>query len=195
MAVPGRCFLCEQAIPANLFQHRVLDLFFFIPAITMKTIGVKEAERSRSAHKSVSNGRSVGKSFFGVLADPIAHVLTILIHTVWSLGPSITARSGAATSTDLMSSLISALESSPAASANNRSSFPVALLIGVCFHIILPAASGFSGIPDCFKLSEPVQSFESVTKRESTTKDLIYFISLFSWTGHAEPFLIKRRFD
>ncbi|MGV8091752.1 MAG: ABC transporter permease [Mangrovibacterium sp.] len=197
----GDVFYVNQASLQTFFNIAYWTLFFFIPALTMKTIAEEKKAGTLEIllTKSVSDWQILWGKFFGVLLL-IMTALTLTIPyylTVWSLGPI---DHGAVWSgylgLILMSSAYISIGIFTSSITNNQIvAFLLALLIGVCFHIIFGMlASGLSGMAGSILSYLSLSThFESISRGVIDTKDLIYFISIvFMGLISAEAVLIKR---
>jgi ABC-2 type transport system permease protein len=197
----GDVFYVNQASLQTFFNIAYWTLFFFIPALTMKTIAEEKKAGTLEIllTKSVSDWQILWGKFFGVLLLIMtALALTIPYYlTVWSLGPI---DHGAVWSgylgLILMSSAYISIGIFTSSITNNQIvAFLLALLIGVCFHIIFGMlASGLSGMAGSILSYLSLSThFESISRGVIDTKDLIYFISIvFMGLISAEAVLIKR---
>ncbi|MDD4192270.1 MAG: ABC transporter permease subunit [Mangrovibacterium sp.] len=197
----GDVFFVNQASLQTFFNMAYWTLFFFIPAITMKTIAEEKKAGTLEIllTKSISDWQILWGKFFAVLLlILVALALTIPYYiTVWSLGPI---DHGAVWSgylgLILMSSAYISIGIFTSSVTNNQIvAFLLALLIGICFHIIFGMlAGGFSGVAgSALSYLSLSTHFESVSRGVIDTKDLIYFLSIiFMGLISAEAVLIKR---
>ena len=194
-------FLVGQATMQAFFGVAYWTLFFFIPAITMRTIA--EEKRTGTIEimltKSVSDWQFVaGKYLACLLLIVIALLCTIPFYfTIWKLGPidhgavlcgyfGLILMSSAYISIGIFSSSIT---------NNQIVSFLLSLLIGVFFLIIFQALSGNrTGIIGyIFYYLSISNHFESISRGVIDTRDIMYFLSItFLGLIMAETYLVKR---
>lgn len=194
-------FLRNQADLQVFFSIAYWTLFFFIPAITMRTL----AEENKSGTiellltKAVTDWQVVTGKFMACLVlILIALGLTLPYYlTVWKLGP---VDHGAVWSGYLGLILMSATYISigiyTSSMTNNQIvAFLLAILIGIFFHIIFDVlASSLTGnIGSIFSYLSVSTHFESVSRGVIDSKDLVYFFSIiFLGLLLAETSLSKR---
>jgi ABC-2 type transport system permease protein len=194
-------FLRNQADLQVFFSIAYWTLFFFIPAITMRTL----AEENKSGTiellltKAVSDWQVVAGKFLACLVlILIALALTLPYYfTVWKLGP---VDHGAVWSGYLGLILMSATYISigiyTSSITNNQIvAFLLALLTGIFFHVIFDVlASSFTGLPGTiFSYLSVSTHFESISRGVIDSKDLVYFFSIiFLGLVLAETSLSKR---
>lgn len=195
-------FLRGQASLDSFFGISFWTLFFFIPAITMKSI----AEENKTGTiellitKAVSDWQIiVGKFLSCLLLVGIALALTLPYYfTVWKLGP---VDHGAVWGGYLGMVLVSAAYISigiftSSLSNNQIISFLLALLIGIFFQILFGLLSNSIGsgmIANIFDYLDLRTHFESLSRGVIDSKDLIYFFSIiFSGLVLAQTMLSKR---
>lgn len=195
-------FFVKQASLQSFFGIAYWTLFFFIPALTMRSL----AEENRSGTiellltKPISDWQVIAGKFSATFVlIIIALVLTLPYYiTVANLGPI---DHGAVWSgylaLVLMSSSYIAIGLFASSISNNQIvGFLLALFIGIFFHIIFSVlASSFTGvignILDYLSLST---HFESMARGVIDSKDLIYFLSIiFLGLISAEAMLAKRK--
>ena len=179
-------FLRNQADLQVFFGIAYWTLFFFIPAITMRTL----AEENKSGTiellltKAISDWQIVSGKFLACLVlILVALALTLPYYiTVWKLGPVdhgavLTGYLGLI----LMSATYISIGIYTSSITNNQIvAFLLALLIGIFFHIIFDVlASSFTGILGGFFSYLSVSThYESISRGVIDTKDIIYFCSL-----------------
>ncbi len=179
-------FLRNQADLQVFFNIAYWTLFFFIPAITMRTM----AEENKSGTiellltKSVSDWQIVvGKFVACMVLILIALALTLPYYlTVWKLGP---VDHGSVLTGYLGLILMSATYISigiytSTVTSNQIVAFLSALLIGIFFHIIFDViASGSTGsIGAFFSYLSLSTHYDSISRGVIDSKDLIYFFSI-----------------
>lgn len=179
-------FLRNQADLQVFFNIAYWTLFFFIPAITMRTM----AEENKSGTiellltKAVSDWQIVfGKFLACLVLILIALALTLPYYlTVWKLGPVdhgsvLTGYLGLI----LMSATYISIGIYTSSVTNNQIvAFLFALLIGIFFHIIFDVlASSFTGaIGAFFSYLSLSTHYESISRGVLDSKDLVYFFSI-----------------
>src|ERR1019366_2133485 len=179
-------FLRNQADLQVFFNIAYWTLFFFIPAITMRTM----AEENKSGTiellltKSVSDWQIVvGKFLACMVLILIALALTLPYYlTVWKLGPVdhgsvLTGYLGLI----LMSATYISIGIYTSSVTNNQIvAFLSALLIGIFFHIIFDViASGSTGtIGAFFSYLSLSTHYDSISRGVIDSKDLVYFFSI-----------------
>lgn len=194
-------FLRNQADLQVFFSIAYWTLFFFIPAITMRTL----AEENKSGTiellltKAVTDWQVVTGKFLSCLVlILVALALTIPYYlTVWKLGP---VDHGAVWSGYLGLILMSATYISigiyTSSITNNQIvAFLLAILIGIFFHIIFDVlASSITGsLGSVFSYLSVSTHFESISRGVIDSKDLVYFFSIiFLGLMLAESSLSKR---
>ncbi len=194
-------FFVGQATLAPFFSVAYWTLFFFIPAITMKTIA--EEKKSGTIEllltKPVSDWQVVlGKFTAALTLIIIALALTLPYYiTVWALGPI---DQGAVWSGYLGMVLVSAVYIGIglyASSVTNNQivAFLLSLFIGVFFLIIFDVlASNFTGfLGELFNFLSISTHYDSISRGVIDSKDVIYLLSLaFLGLFLAEVSLSKR---
>lgn len=179
-------FLVGQASLRTFFAIAYWTLFFFIPALTMKSIA--EEKRSGTIEllltKPVSDWQLILGKFGGnFIIIAVALILTVpYIVSVASIG---NLDLGATLMGYLGLLLMSASYIGVgifASSINNNQivSFLTALLVGLFFHIIFGVlATGVGGaFGNLFNYLDLNTHFESISRGVLDTKDLIYFLSI-----------------
>ena len=179
-------FLVNQASLQSFFSIAYWTLFFFIPAITMRSF----AEENKSGTiellltKAITDWQVVFGKFLGCLVlILIALALTLPYYfTVWKLGP---VDHGSVISGYLGLILMSATYISiglyTSSITNNQIvAFLLALLVGIFFHIIFDVlASSLTGsIGGLFSYLSVSTHYESISRGVIDSKDLIYFGSI-----------------
>src|SRR6185503_18300528 len=178
--------LRNQADLQVFFSIAYWTLFFFIPAITMRTL----AEENKSGTiellltKAVTDWQVVfGKFLACLILILVALALTLPYYfTVWKLGPI---DHGAVWTGYLGLILMSATYISiglyTSSITNNQIvAFLLALFIGIFFHIIFDVlAQSFSGsIGGVFSYLSVSTHYESISRGVIDSKDLVYFFSI-----------------
>ncbi len=179
-------FFVNQASLHTFFGIAYWTLFFFIPALTMKSLS--EENKSGTIEllltKPVTQWQVVLGKFWSILLLVIvALALTLPYYiTVASLGNIDT---GATISgylgLILMSSAYISIGIFASSLTNNQIiSFLLALFIGVFFHIIFGIlAANFTGTTsEVLNYLSTSTHFESISRGVIDTKDLIYFLSI-----------------
>jgi ABC-2 type transport system permease protein len=194
-------FLRNQADLQVFFGIAYWTLFFFIPAITMRTL----AEENKSGTiellltKAVTDWQVVSGKFVACLVLILtALALTLPYYfTVWKLGPvdhgSVwTGYLGLI----LMASTYISIGIFTSSITNNQIvAFLLALLIGIFFHIIFDVlAQSLAGPVGAFFSYLSVSThYESISRGVIDSKDLVYFLSIiFLGLLLAEMKLAKR---
>ncbi len=179
-------FLRNQADLQVFFNIAYWTLFFFIPAITMRTL----AEENKSGTiellltKAITDWQVVfGKFLACLVLILIALALTLPYYlTVWKLGPvdhgSVwTGYLGLI----LMSAAYISIGIYTSSITNNQIvAFLLALLIGIFFHVIFDVlASSFTGsIGGFFSYLSVSTHYDSIARGVIDSKDIIYFCSI-----------------
>lgn len=179
-------FLRNQADLQVFFGIAYWTLFFFIPAITMRTL----AEENKSGTiellltKAITDWQVVFGKFLGCLVlILIALALTLPYYfTVWKLGPvdhgSVIA---GYLGLILMSATYISIGIYTSSITNNQIvAFLLALLVGIFFHIIFDVlAASFTGaLGGFFSYLSLSTHYESISRGVIDSKDIIYFLSL-----------------
>lgn len=194
-------FLIGQATLQPFFSIAYFTLFFFIPALTMRTIA--EEKRIGTIEllltKAVSDWEVVlGKFFACLILILVALALTLPYYiTVWALGP---VDHGAVwcgyLGMILMSMTYIAIGLFASSITNNQIvAFLLALFAGVFFLIIFDVLSGnFTGIiGQILSFLSMSSHFDSISRGVIDSRDLIYFLSItFLGLIFAETSLSKR---
>jgi len=194
-------FLRGQASLQSFFGVAYWTLFFFTPAITMRTIA--EEKRTGTIEliltKSVSDWQLVvGKYLSCLLLIIIALLCTIPYYfSVWKLGPVDhgAVLCGYLGMILMSSAYISIGVFASSITSNQVVSFLLSLLIGVFFLIIFQAIStNFTGpLASALSYLSISNHFESISRGVIDSRDLIYFLSItFVGLLMAESQLIKR---
>jgi ABC-2 type transport system permease protein len=179
-------FLINQASLQVFFGISYWTLFFFIPAITMRTL----AEENRSgtiellSTKAVSDWDIVMGKFLATfllvaiaLACTLPYYFTVALLGNIDHGATIGGYSGLL----LMSAMyISIGIFSSSITSNQIVAFLIALLIGLFFHILFDImASSFTGsIGSIFDFLSARTHYESLSRGVFDTRDLIYYFSI-----------------
>jgi len=194
-------FFIGQATLQPFFSIAYFTLFFFIPALTMRTLA--EEKRIGTIEllltKAVSDWEVVlGKFFACLILILVALALTLPYYiTVWSLGP---VDHGAVwcgyLGMILMSMTYIAIGLFASSITNNQIvAFLLALFIGVFFLIIFDVLSGnFTGTTgQILNFLSMSSHFDSISRGVIDSRDLIYFLSItFLGLMLAETSLSKR---
>lgn len=197
-------FLVNQASLQSFFGIAYWTLFFFIPALTMRTI----AEENKSGTiellltKPLNDWQLVVGKFLGILLlITITLALTLPYYfTVWNIGPI---DHGAVWTGYLGLILMSATYISigifaSSITGNQIVAFLLAIFIGMFFHIIFDVLAGnftgmFGQLFDTLSLST---HFESISRGVIDSKDIIYFLSIiFMGLFASEAVLAKRNLN
>lgn len=194
-------FLIGQATLQPFFSIAYFTLFFFIPALTMRTLA--EEKRIGTIEllltKAVSDWEVVlGKFLACLILILVALALTLPYYiTVWALGP---VDHGAVwcgyLGMILMSMTYIAIGLFASSITNNQIvAFLLALFVGVFFLIIFDVLSGnFTGtIGQILSFLSMSSHFDSISRGVIDSRDLIYFFSItFLGLMLAETSLSKR---
>lgn len=181
-------FLRNQADLAVFFGIAYWSLFFFIPAITMRTL----AEENKSGTiellltKAVTDWQIVLGKFLGSLGLILVALLltTPFYFSVWNLGPvdhgSVIA--GYFGLVLMAASYISIGLFASSITQNQIVAFLLSMLIGIFFHIVFDVLrSGLTGwagsLFDYLSLST---HYESISRGVVDSRDLVYFFSLIT---------------
>ncbi|HLF35063.1 MAG TPA: ABC transporter permease subunit [Cyclobacteriaceae bacterium] len=197
-------FLIGQADLQVFFGISYWTLFFFIPAITMRSL----AEETKSgtiellSTKAVSDWQIVlGKFLAALMLVAIALACTLPYYiTVSSMGPiDHGATIGGFTGLLLFSAMYISIGIFSSSLTNNQIvSFLMALFIGIFFHILFDLISsnmtGFLG--DTFNFMSARTHFESISRGVIDSRDIIYFLSvIFVGLLLSESMLSKRNWS
>ncbi len=194
-------FFIGQATLQPFFSIAYFTLFFFIPALTMRTLA--EEKRSGTIEllltKAVSDWEVIlGKFFACLILILVALALTLPYYiTVWSIGPI---DHGAVwcgyLGMILMSMTYIAIGLFASSITNNQIvAFLLALFIGVFFLIIFDVLAGnFTGMTgQVLSFLSMSSHFDSISRGVVDSRDLIYFLSItFLGLMLAETSLSKR---
>lgn len=194
-------FLIGQADLQVFFSISYWTLFFFIPAITMRSL----AEETRAgtiellSTKAVSDWQIVlGKFLACFLLVGIALACTIPYYiTVANLGHiDHGATIGGYVGLLLFSAMYISIGIFSSSITNNQIvAFLLALFIGIFFHILFDViASQMTGaLGDIFNYLSARTHFESISRGVVDTRDIIYFLSIiFVGLLMSETMLSKR---
>jgi len=194
-------FLRNQADLQVFFSIAYWTLFFFIPAITMRTL----AEENKSGTiellltKAVTDWQVIfGKFMACLVLILIALALTLPYYfTVWKLGP---VDHGAVWAGYLGLILMSATYISiglyTSSITNNQIvAFLLALFVGIFFHIIFDvlAQSLPGSIGGLFSYLSVSTHYESISRGVIDSKDLIYFFSVIFLTLTLSEITLSKR--
>jgi len=179
-------FLRNQADLQVFFGIAYWTLFFFIPAITMRTF----AEENKSGTiellltKAVTDWQVVfGKFLACLVLILIALALTLPYYiTIWKLGPVDhgSVWTGYLGLIFMAATYISIGIYTSSITNNQIVAFLLALLIGIFFHVIFDVlASSFTGIVGGFFSYLSVSThYDSIARGVIDSKDIIYFCSI-----------------
>lgn len=197
-------FLINQASLQVFFGISYWTLFFFIPAITMRTL----AEENRSgtiellSTKAVSDWDIVlGKFLATLLLVAIALACTFPYYFTVALLGNVDhgATIGGYAGLLLMSAMyISIGIFSSSITSNQIVAFLIALLIGIFFHILFDImASSFTGsVGSVFDFLSARTHYESLSRGVVDSRDLIYYFSIiFLGLVLSETMLSKRNWQ
>lgn len=197
-------FLINQASLQVFFGISYWTLFFFIPAITMRTL----AEENRSgtiellSTKAVSDWDIIiGKFISNFLLVAIALACTLPYYLTVAMLGNIDhgATIGGYIGLLLMSAMyISIGIFSSSITSNQIVAFLIALLIGIFFHILFDImASSFTGsVGSIFDFLSARTHYESLSRGVFDTRDLIYYFSIiFLGLALSETMLSKRNWQ
>ena len=179
-------FLINQASLQVFFAISYWTLFFFIPAITMRSL----AEETRSgtieflSTKAVNDWEIILGKFFGALIlVAIALLCTIPYYISVSMLGDIDngATWGGYLGLILMSSMYISIGIFASSLTNNQIvAFLVALFIGLFFHILFDVmASGLTGsLAELFNYLSARTHYESMSRGVLDSRDIIYFLAV-----------------
>jgi len=194
-------FLVGQATLQPFFSIAYFSLFFFIPALTMRTIA--EEKRAGTIEllltKAVSDWEVIiGKFLSCLILIVVALILTLPYYiTIWALGP---VDHGAVwcgyIGMILMSMTFIAIGLFASSITSNQIvAFLLSLFIGVFFLIIFDVLSNnFTGtIGQVLSFLSMSTHFDSISRGVIDSRDIIYFLSItFLGLMFAETSLSKR---
>ncbi len=197
-------FLINQASLQVFFGISYWTLFFFIPAITMRTL----AEENRSgtiellSTKAVSDRDIVmGKFVANFLLVAIALACTLPYYFTIAILGNIDhgATMGGYIGLLMMSAMYIGIGIfSSSITSNQIVAFLIALLIGIFFHILFDImASSFTGsVGSIFDYLSARTHYESLSRGVFDTRDLIYYFSIiFLSLFLSETMLSKRNWQ
>jgi ABC-2 type transport system permease protein len=194
-------FLSGQASLRTFFSIAYWTLFFFIPALTMRTVAEerKTGTIELLLTKAISDRQVVLGKFTAVfLLVAIALLFTLPYYfTVASLGnidhgATICGYLGLL----LMSAAYISLGIYCSSITNNQIiSFLIALFIGLFFHLIFDVlASNFTGVVgDILHAVSLSTHFESLSRGVIDSKDIVYFLSLIVGCLYLSELSLSRR--
>lgn len=179
-------FLVGQASLRVFFGIAFWTLFFFIPALTMRQLAEENSTGTLELMltKPVSPLQIVGGKFLAsLMLIVIALALTLPYYiTVANIG---TIDHGATICGYIGLLLVSSVYISiglfaSSLSSNQIVSFLVALLIGICFHLLFGMlGSSMPGVlGELFYFLSSFTHFESISRGVIDSRDILYFISL-----------------
>ena len=197
----GDVFYTNQASLQTFFQIAYWSLFFFIPALTMRLI----AEEKKTGTidllftKAISDWQIVFGKFLATLSlITISLLLTLpYYYSISHLGnvdhgAILTGYLGLV----LMSAAYISIGIFASSITNNQIvAFLLALLIGICFHLIFMVLSGAETgvLGNIFHFLNLNSHYESVSRGVLDSKDILYFVSMVViWLSAAEFSLNKR---
>jgi len=197
-------FLIDQASLQVFFGISYWTLFFFIPAITMRTL----AEENRSgtiellSTKAVSDWEIImGKFLSNFLLVAIALACTLPYYVTVAILGNIDhgATIGGYFGLLLMSAMYISIGIFASSLTNNQIvAFLVALLIGLFFHILFDIMAGsFTGtVGGIFDYLSARTHYESLSRGVLDSRDLIYYFSIiFLGLVLSETILSKRNWQ
>lgn len=197
-------FMINQANLSVFFAVSYWSLFFFIPAITMRTL----AEENRSGTiellmtKAIADWEIVTGKFLGCLFLILISLVCTLPYyfTVSSLGEiDHGAVLGGYFGLILMSATYIGIGVfSSSITSNQIVAFLMSLMIGLFFHIIFDmlASSFTGGVGSIFHYLSTRTHFDSVSRGVIDSRDMIFFISLpFLAIFMAQTMLSKRNWQ
>lgn len=194
-------FIMNQASLATFFGISYWTLFFFIPAITMRTL----AEENKSgtiellSTKAVSDFQIVTGKFLGsFMLICIALLCTIpyFITVAW-LGPlDFGATFGGYLGLLFASAAYISIGILASSSTNNQIvAFLIALFVSLFFHLLFDIlASGSSGaLSSIFNYLSARTHFESLSRGVIDSRDIIYFLSILTGGLVMASMLLSKR--
>ena len=197
-------FLINQASLQVFFGISYWTLFFFIPAITMRSL----AEENRAGTiellgtKAISDWDIVlGKFFSNLILVGIALICTLPYYITVSLLGNIDhgATIGGYFGLLLLSSMYISIGIFSSSITNNQIvAFLVALFIGIFFQILFDVmATSFTGnIGEVFDYLSARTHFESISRGVIDSRDIIYYATLiFAGLLLSETMLSKRNWQ
>ena len=197
-------FLINQASLQVFFGISYWTLFFFIPAITMRSL----AEENRAGTiellgtKAISDWDIVlGKFFSNLILVGIALICTLPYYITVSLLGNIDhgATIGGYFGLLLLSSMYISIGIFSSSITNNQIvAFLVALFIGIFFQILFDVmATSFTGnIGEVFDYLSARTHFESISRGVIDSRDIIYYTTLiFAGLLLSETMLSKRKWQ
>ena len=179
-------FLINQASLQVFFAISYWTLFFFIPAITMRSL----AEETRSgtieflSTKAVNDWEIIlGKFFSALILVVIALLCTLPYYISVSMLGDIDngATWGGYLGLILLSSMYISIGIFSSSLTNNQIvAFLVALFIGLFFHILFDVmASGLTGnMAELFNYLSARTHYESMSRGVLDSRDIIYFLAV-----------------
>jgi ABC-2 type transport system permease protein len=179
-------FLIGQADLRPFFNVAYWTLFFFIPALTMRSVSEEKSSGTIELllTKPVTDWQLiVGKYFANLIVIFIALVLTApYVITVASIGNLDTGATllGYTGLLFMSSAYIGIGIYASSITKNQIVSFLIALFIGLFFHIIFSVfANNMSGsLAEMFSYLDMSTHFNSMSRGVLDTKDVLYFLSL-----------------
>ncbi|MFC2124710.1 ABC transporter permease subunit [Bacteroidota bacterium] len=179
-------FLINQASLQVFFAISYWTLFFFIPAITMRSL----AEETRSGTIELLSTKAVndwdiilGKFFSALILILIALLCTIPYYISVSMLGEIDngATWGGYLGLILISSMYISIGIFASSLTNNQIvAFLIALFIGLFFHILFDImASGLTGLlAEIFNYLSARTHYESMSRGVLDSRDIIYFLAV-----------------
>ena len=179
-------FFVGQASLRTFFSIAFWTLFFFIPALTMRQIAEerKTGTIEMLLTKPISEWQIVmGKFLATLILISVALALTLPYYfSVWSLGDIDHGGVWMGyLGLVLMSATYISIGIFTSSLTNNQIiAFLLALLIGICFHILfgIMASSNLGLAFDLFYYLSMSTHFDSISRGVLDSKDLIYFLSI-----------------
>jgi ABC-2 type transport system permease protein len=194
-------FIMNQASLGTFFGISYWTLFFFIPAITMRTL----AEENKSgtiellSTKAVSDFQIVSGKFLGsfmLIAIALVCTTPYLITVAW-LGPlDFGATFGGYLGLLFASAAYISIGILASSSTNNQIvAFLLALFVSLFFHLLFDIlASGSSGlVGSIFNYLSARTHFESLSRGVIDSRDIIYFLSILSGGLVLASILLSKR--
>ncbi len=197
----GDVFLVGQASMRSFFGIAYWTLFFFIPAITMRSLA--EEKRSGTLEllltKDISDRQLVVGKFLGAfllicisLSFTVIYVITLANIGNLDNGGVISGYIGLL----LMSAAYISIGIFASSVTNNQIvAFLLALLISLFFHLIfgMLAMNSTSFIGQMFSYLSLSNHYESITRGVVDSKDIVYFLSIIILGLLLAEFSLSRR--
>lgn len=197
----GDVFLVGQASMRSFFGIAYWTLFFFIPAITMRSLA--EEKRSGTLEllltKDISDRQLVVGKFLGAfllicisLSFTVIYVITLANIGNLDNGGVISGYMGLL----LMSAAYISIGIFASSVTNNQIvAFLLALLISLFFHLIfgMLAMNSTSFVGQMFSYLSLSNHYESITRGVVDSKDIVYFLSIILLGLLLAEFSLSRR--